>query len=143
MQFRYSSSSEMQCCDDLELVSSAGVLECHPYLLGTYRKIGSCGGRSFYQHDNNTDIFLYHACGAWYAGMEVGFSVLTSINDINVENCALCSVLSRDLVSDDLSSKACYAKVRLKIKFFLKEPMEHCVTEGYRKYYTNRANKHD
>jgi hypothetical protein len=63
--------SEMQCCDDLTIESYGGVLECHPYVLGDYRKIGSCSGRSFYQHKNNTDIFLYHACGAWYIGLEV------------------------------------------------------------------------
>ena len=40
---------EMQCCHDLELTASAGVLECHPYALGRYRKIGACAGRSFYQ----------------------------------------------------------------------------------------------
>ena len=64
--------AEMQCCDDIELESEGGVRECHPYLLGKYRKIGECGGRSFYQHVNNTDIFLYHACGAWYTGLQVG-----------------------------------------------------------------------
>ena len=61
----------MQCCHDLELTSSSGVLECHPYALGRYRKIGACAGRSFYQHANNTDIFLYYACGGWYVGLEV------------------------------------------------------------------------
>ncbi len=65
---------EMQCCDHLELVSTGGVLECHPYVIGSYRRIGSCGGRSFYQHANNTDIFMYHACGAWYVGLEVGLT---------------------------------------------------------------------
>ena len=63
----------MQCCGELELTSSGGVLECHPYVLGGYRKIGVCGGRSFYQHKNNSDIFMYHACGAWYLGLEVYF----------------------------------------------------------------------
>ena len=62
---------EMQCCPDLELSSIAGVQECHPYVLGGYKKIGVCGGKSFYQHNNNTDIFIYHACGAWYIGLEV------------------------------------------------------------------------
>ncbi len=62
--------AEMQCCNDLEVISVDGVLGCHPYVLGRYRKIGGCGGRSFYQHANNTDIFLYHACGAWYFGLE-------------------------------------------------------------------------
>ncbi len=41
--------SEMQCCHDLELTSSGGVRDCHPYALGRYRKIGACAGRSFYQ----------------------------------------------------------------------------------------------
>ncbi len=40
---------EMQCCHDLELASTEGVMKCHPYALGKYRKIGACGGRSFYQ----------------------------------------------------------------------------------------------
>ena len=62
----------MECCGDLQLVSSGGVALCHPYALGRYRKIGVCGGRSFYQHTNNSDIFLYHACAAWYVGLEVG-----------------------------------------------------------------------
>ena len=62
----------MECCGDLQLVSSSGVALCHPYALGRYRKIGVCGGRSFYQHTNNSDIFLYHACAAWYVGLEVG-----------------------------------------------------------------------
>ena len=64
--------AEMECCGDLQLVSSGGVALCHPYALGRYRKIGVCGGRSFYQHTNNSDIFLYHACAAWYVGLEVG-----------------------------------------------------------------------
>lgn len=66
-------SREMQCCDQLEVESFGRVEECHPYALGEYRKIGSCRGKSFYQHKNNTDIFLYHACGAWYIGLEVSF----------------------------------------------------------------------
>ena len=61
---------EMECCGDLQLVSKGGVALCHPYALGRYRKIGVCGGRSFYQHSNNSDIFLYHACAAWYVGLE-------------------------------------------------------------------------
>ena len=61
----------MQCCDHIEVYAEGGVLECHPYVIGEYKKIGVCGGRSFYQHKNNTDIFLYHACGAWYLGLEV------------------------------------------------------------------------
>ena len=63
---------EMQCCDEVEVTSTRGVAECHPYVLGKYKKIGGCGGRSFFQHRNNTDIFLYHACGSWYVGLEIG-----------------------------------------------------------------------
>ncbi len=70
----------MQCCDDLQLVSTAGVAMCHPYALGRYRRIGVCGGRSFYQHKNNSDIFLYHACGAWYVGLEVSNFYPTTIH---------------------------------------------------------------
>ena len=62
----------MQCCNDISLESTGGVMKCHPYILGRYHKIGECNGRSFYQHNNNTDIFLYHACGAWYVGIQVG-----------------------------------------------------------------------
>ncbi|XP_059080816.1 uncharacterized protein LOC131878727 isoform X2 [Tigriopus californicus] len=62
----------MQLLMSMKSETRGGVLECHPYAMGRYRKIGSCGGRSFYQHNNNTDIFLYYACGAWYVGMEVG-----------------------------------------------------------------------
>ena len=71
----------MECCGDLQLVSNGGgVALSHPYALGRYRKIGVCGGRSFYQHKNNSDIFLYHACAAWYVGLEVSawFAQLTS-----------------------------------------------------------------
>ena len=62
---------EMQCCDQLTIESWSGVKESHPYVLGDYKKIGSCKGKSFYQHKNNTDIFLYHSCGAWYLELEV------------------------------------------------------------------------
>ena len=65
----------MQCCDKLSLESVGGVKECHPYVLGHYRKIGECNGRSFYQHNNNTDIFFYHACGAWYVGLQVRYEL--------------------------------------------------------------------
>ena len=65
--------AEMECCGDLQLVSNGGVALCHPYALGRYRKIGVCGGRSFYQHSNNSDIFLYHACAAWYVGLEASY----------------------------------------------------------------------
>ena len=61
----------MQCCDKLIVESYAGLKACHPYVLGEYKKIGVCTGRSFYQHQNNSDIFLYHGCGAWYIGLEV------------------------------------------------------------------------
>ena len=83
----------MVCCDDLTIESYGEIKECkyishfpyasilniyvcffiigHPYALGEYKKIGKCGGRSFFQHKNNTDIFLYYACSAWYIGLEV------------------------------------------------------------------------
>ena len=77
----------MQCCDKLSLESVGGVVECHPYVLGHYRKIGECNGRSFYQHNNNTDIFFYHACGAWYVGLQVGHKMIEakSLNSINLK----------------------------------------------------------
>ena len=31
-----------------------------------------CGGRSIYQHANNTDIFMYYGCGRWFIGLEIG-----------------------------------------------------------------------
>jgi len=65
-------SREMQCCDELTVESFGEINQCHPYVLGDYKKIGSCQGKSFYQHKNTTDIFLYHACGAWYLGLEIG-----------------------------------------------------------------------
>ena len=79
---------EMQCCDKLSLESVGGVVECHPYVLGHYRKIGECNGRSFYQHNNNTDIFFYHACGAWYVGLQVGHKMIEakSLNSINLNS---------------------------------------------------------
>jgi hypothetical protein len=46
------SISEMQCCDEVTVESFGGILECHPYVLGDYRRIGQCGGRSFYQVKN-------------------------------------------------------------------------------------------
>ena len=39
---------------------------------GLYKKIGVCGGRSIYQHANNTDIFMYYGCGRWFIGLEIG-----------------------------------------------------------------------
>ena len=51
--------AEMQCCDQLTIESWSGVKETHPYVLGDFKKIGKCQGKSFYQHQNNTDIFLY------------------------------------------------------------------------------------
>ena len=63
---------------------------CHPYGIshnqhmsvvvrpfsfkGLYKKIGVCGGRSIYQHANNTDIFMYYGCGRWFIGLEIGVS---------------------------------------------------------------------
>ena len=41
---------------------------------GLYKKIGVCGGRSIYQHANNTDIFMYYGCGRWFIGLEIGVS---------------------------------------------------------------------
>ena len=39
---------------------------------GLYKKICVCGGRSIYQHANNTDIFMYYGCGRWFIGLEIG-----------------------------------------------------------------------
>lgn len=71
---RHYESREMECCGKLSLdaTDEKGVISCHPYALGEYRKIGVCGGRSIYQHGNRTDIFLYYACGRWFVGLEVG-----------------------------------------------------------------------
>ena len=35
----------MQCCDDLTIESYGEIRECHPYVIGDYRKIGSCGNK--------------------------------------------------------------------------------------------------
>merc|ERR1719278_1120878 len=43
-----------------------------PHEMGLYKKIGVCGGRSIYQHANNTDIFMYYGCGRWFIGLEIG-----------------------------------------------------------------------
>jgi hypothetical protein len=71
----------MQCCDEVTVESMGGILECHPYVLGEYRRIGQCGGRSFYQHKNNTDIFIYYVCGAWYVGLQVRTDKDLKVND--------------------------------------------------------------
>ena len=66
-------NSEMECCHHVvvEAANDGGIMECHPYVMGTYKKIGVCGGRSIYQHDNNTEIFMYYGCGRWFIGLEV------------------------------------------------------------------------
>ena len=94
----------MQCCDEVTVESYGGILECHPYVLGEYRRIGQCGGRSFYQHKNNTDIFIYYVCGAWYVGLQVspilihtwllffGTNILETVDGSLVKNVKLCSL---------------------------------------------------
>ena len=49
LSFDHPFDLEMQCCDEVTVESFGGILECHPYVLGEYRRIGQCGGRSFYQ----------------------------------------------------------------------------------------------
>ena len=70
--------TEMECCHDVVVVGdeNGGIVECHPYVIGTYKKIGVCGGRSIYQHNNNTEIFMYYGCGRWFIGLEVRALVL-------------------------------------------------------------------
>ena len=70
--------AEMECCHHVVVVGdeNGGIVECHPYVIGTYKKIGVCGGRSIYQHDNNTEIFMYYGCGRWFIGLEVRTVVL-------------------------------------------------------------------
>ena len=65
---------EMECCHHVMVTAdkNGGIEECHPYVMGTYKKIGVCGGRPLYQHDNNTEIFMYYGCGRWFIGLEVG-----------------------------------------------------------------------
>lgn len=67
-------SREMECCHHVFVTGdeNGGIEECHPYVMGTYKKIGVCGGRSLYQHDNNTEIFMYYGCGRWFIGLEIG-----------------------------------------------------------------------
>ena len=43
----YYQNLEMQCCDDLTIESYGEIRECHPYVIGDYRKIGSCGNKIF------------------------------------------------------------------------------------------------
>ena len=64
----------MECCHHVvvEGDDTGGIFECHPYVFGGYKKIGVCGGRSIYQHNNNTEIFMYYGCGRWIIGLEVG-----------------------------------------------------------------------
>ena len=79
------SQERYDICPPHEMGSNA---ICHPYGIsnnqhmsvvarpfsfkGLYKKIGVCGGRSIYQHANNTDIFMYYGCGRWFIGLEIG-----------------------------------------------------------------------
>jgi len=71
---RHHESREMECCQHVDVFGdeNGGVVECHPYVIGRYKKIGVCGGRSIYQHNNNTEIFMYYGCGRWFIGLEIG-----------------------------------------------------------------------
>merc|ERR1719356_167073 len=75
---RHEESREMECCNMVRVTGARNggamdtVAECHPYAMGLYKKIGVCGGRSIYQHDNNTEIFMYYGCGRWFIGLEIG-----------------------------------------------------------------------
>jgi len=87
----------MQCCDDLLVRSYGGINDCHPYVLGEYRRIGQCGGRSFYQHKNNTDIFIYYVCGAWYVGLQVKFQ-FKLLNDSIKDQFMHCTCLVNNFI---------------------------------------------
>ena len=39
---------------------------------GRFKKIGVCDGRSLYQQETNTEIFMYYVCGRWFIGLEIG-----------------------------------------------------------------------
>ena len=41
-------------------------------MAGRYKKIGVCDGRSLYQQETNTEIFMYYVCGRWFIGLEIG-----------------------------------------------------------------------
>ncbi|XP_023345855.1 uncharacterized protein LOC111714874 [Eurytemora carolleeae] len=63
----------MECCNYLNVSAvSGGIMLNHPYVIGRYKKIGVCGGRSIYQNMNNSDIFIYYGCGRWFIGLEIG-----------------------------------------------------------------------
>jgi len=86
---RHHESREMECCHHVvvEGDDNGGIFECHPYVFGGYKKIGVCGGRSIYQHNNNTEIFMYYGCGRWFIGLEIGVCggwVFTKTMDICV-----------------------------------------------------------
>ena len=86
---------EMECCHHVLVGGDqfGGIHNTHPYItgkfirgspyrdfnrqnlldpvLGEYKKIGVCDGRSLYQNVNNTEIFIYYVCGRWFIGLEV------------------------------------------------------------------------
>ena len=80
---------EMECCHHVFVTGdeNGGIEECHPYVMGTYKKIGVCGGRSLYQHDNNTEIFMYYGCGRWFIGLEVGREAVSMISLVLLDRC--------------------------------------------------------
>ena len=86
----HSEDREMECCHHVmvggdqfggrfywEVLTSyidlyGGVHGVHQYVAGRYKKIGVCDGRSLYQQETNTEIFMYYVCGRWFIGLEIG-----------------------------------------------------------------------
>ena len=61
---------EMECCHHVMVGGEqfGGVHGPHPYVSGRFKKIGVCDGRSLYQQETNTEIFMYYVCGRWVIG---------------------------------------------------------------------------
>ena len=61
---------EMECCHHVMVGGEqfGGVHGPHPYVSGRFKKIGVCDGRSLYQQETNTEIYMYYVCGRWFIG---------------------------------------------------------------------------
>ena len=66
----HSEDREMECCGHVMVGGDqfGGVHGVHSYVSGVYKKIGVCDGRSLYQQETNTEIFMYYVCGRWFIG---------------------------------------------------------------------------
>ena len=66
----HSEDREMECCGHVMVGGDqfGGVHGGHSYVSGVYKKIGVCDGRSLYQQETNTEIFMYYVCGRWFIG---------------------------------------------------------------------------